>query len=355
MLITALFVAAVAFLISFLTVILTIPVARHFRLVDDPQKRKHPAQIHTGVIPRAGGLPLFIGFLIPMLLFVPVNQIILGIIIGAFLIVVMGSLDDYFDISPYIRFFFNIVIVAIVILFGLGVPYISNPFGGIIRLDTFSLTFDFFGKHQFLFLSNLTSLIWIVTLMNFVNWSKGVDGQMPGFVVISSIFLGLLSFRLPGHDIAQQSVTLLSFIIAGTFAGFLVWNVYPQKIMPGYGGGALAGFFLGVLSILSFGKVGVLTLLLSVPLIDAFYVMVRRIKNLKSPFWGDASHFHHRLLEIGWGKRRVAFFYWIISLLFGVAALFFHGIQKILALLMVSISLGVFIIIINHIKKSGLS
>lgn len=348
--IVILMIACLAFFISFLAVPPTIYLAKRFGLTDDVTKRKHPAQTHTGIIPRAGGIPLFLGFLIPILIFAPINRLMLGIIIGGFLIVVMGILDDYLDISPYVRFFLNFIIAGIVILFGLGIPYISNPLGGIIRLDIFVLTFNFLGQHKFLILSNLGSLIWIVALMNFVNWSKGVDGQMPGFVIISSIFLGLLSFRLPGHDIAQQSVILIAFVVAGSFAGFLPWNLYPQKIMPGYGGGALAGFFLAILSILSFGKMGTLTLLLSIPLIDALYSIVRRIKNRKSPFWGDDKHFHHRLLEIGWSKHRVALFYWITSFIFGIAALFFHGMQKILALLLVFVCLAIFILIINRIK-----
>lgn len=349
-----LLIAGLAFCISLLTTIPTIYLARRLGLVDDPCKRKHPAHTHEGIIPRAGGLPLFLGFVIPILLFVPLNRLTIGILIGGLLTVITGVLDDWLDLSPYLRFGLNVFIVGVVILFGLGIPYISNPFGGVIRLDTSVITLNFLGQHQFLVWSNIGSLLWIVALMNAVNWSKGVDGQMPGFVVISAVFLGLLSFRLPGHDITQASVTLLAFIIAGTFAGFLVWNYYPQKIMPGYGGGALAGFFLGVLSILSFGKVGVLVLLLSIPLVDAFYVILRRFKEGKSPFWGDAGHFHHRLLEIGWGKRRIALFYWLISLLFGMAALFFHGLQKLLALLMTILALGFFIIVINRIKKTTL-
>jgi UDP-GlcNAc:undecaprenyl-phosphate GlcNAc-1-phosphate transferase len=148
--------------------------------------------------------------------------------------------------------------------------------------------------------------------MNFVNWSKGVDGQMPGFVGIAAIILGLVAYKFTGHEISATAVSLLAFATSGAFFGFLKYNRYPQKIMPGYGGGALAGYLLAVLSILSWAKLGTLFLVLSMPLVDAFYVILRRLKDLKSPFKGDAGHFHHRLLTIGWGKTRIALFYWFV-------------------------------------------
>jgi len=341
----------ISFLISFLTTIPTIRFAKNFGLVDDIRKRKHPAHTHQGIIPRGGGLPIFLSVLVNALIFIPLNKILLGILIGGFLIVVMGLLDDYYDLSPYLRFFLNLLIVAIVILFGLGIPYISNPLGGVIKLDAVVIKLNFFGERKFLLLANLFSIFWITALMNFVNWSKGVDGQMPGFVVIASFFMGILAYRFVGHDITIQSVVLFSFIVAAAFAGFLPWNFYPQKIMPGYGGGALAGFYLGVLSILSWGKLGVLMLVLSIPLTDAIYVILRRLSNLRSPFRADAYHFHHRLLKIGWGRRRIAVFYWLISFLFGFSSLFFQGEKKILALLLVVISLAIFIGVTNRIKK----
>ena len=121
--------------------------------------------------------------------------------------------------------------------------------------------------------------------------------------------------------------------------------------MPGYSGGALAGFLLGVLSILSFGKVGTAVLILAVPMIDATYTIMRRIKQKKSPFRADWGHFHHRLLEIGWGKRRIAIFYWLVSLILGVASLLLNGVEKLIAFVVIGILLLVFIFLIEEIKE----
>jgi UDP-GlcNAc:undecaprenyl-phosphate GlcNAc-1-phosphate transferase len=265
-------------------------------------------------------------------------------------------LDDIYDLSPYLRFIANLLISALVIGFGLGIPFISNPLGGsahpIIHLDQWKLTFEIFGNHTVLILADLLALVWLTWIMNMVNWSKGVDGQLPGFVAITALFLGLLAQRFTAHDIQAETVMYLAFIISGAFAGFIPFNFYPQKIMPGYGGGALAGFLLGILSILSFGKVGTAILILAIPLIDASYTIVRRIKEGHSPFRGDKGHFHHKLLAIGWGKRRIAVFYWIISLMLGVASLFLSGMEKLIAFLAISILLIIFFVLIDRIKKN---
>lgn len=340
-----------AFFLSFILTIPTIWIAKKINLVTDKKKRYHPAHTHTGIIPRGGGAPIYLAMLLAVVLFLPVNKIVFGILFAGFFLVLIGLLDDYYDISPYLRFAANLLISAIVVGFGLGIPYVSNPFGGVIHLDQWQIPFNFFGTHTIWVIADILAIIWLTWITNMVNWSKGVDGQLPGFVAIAAFFLGLLSQRFTVHDISAQTVMILSFILSGAYLGFLPFNFYPQKIMPGYGGGALAGFMLGILSILSFGKVGTAILILSVPMIDAVYTMIRRIKNKKSPFRADWGHFHHRLLEIGWGKRRIAFFYWTVTLIFGVSSLFLKGLEKLIAFITVGIFLIFFIILTQQIKK----
>jgi len=350
---SSLVVLLISFLFSFIVTIPTIFLAKKFHLVTDKKKRYHPAHTHEGIIPRAGGIPIFISLFLTSLFFLTLNKILIGILIGSFLLMIIGLIDDYADISPYVRFGANLLISTMVIAFGLGIPYISNPFGGIIRLDQWQIPINFLGKHTIWVLADLLAIIWLTWTTNMVNWSKGVDGQLPGFVAITAIFMGLLSQRFTAHDINVQAVMLLSFIVAGSYLGFLPFNFYPQKIMPGYGGGALAGFLLGILSILSFGKVGTAVLILSIPLIDATYTIFRRLKNRQSPFKADWGHLHHRLLEIGWGKRRIAVFYWIVALILGISSLFLKGIEKLIAFITIAIMLFVFILIIEKMKKQN--
>ena len=330
----------IAFLVCFLVTPQVIKLANHFGLVDDSQKRPHPAHTHRGIIPRAGGLAIYLGIITASWLFLPINKIILGILAGSSIIIVIGLIDDYKDLSPYFRFLTNILAAAIVVAAGVGIPYLNNPFGGIVHLDTFRLTFTFFGTHSLLVWADFFAIFWIVWCMNMINWSKGVDGQMPGFVGISAIILGILSLRFSRHDLSQQTVTVLSFLTAGAFFGFLPWNFYPQKIMPGYGGGTLAGFLLAVLSILSFGKLGTAVLVMGVPLIDAGYAILRRITSGKSPFRGDRGHLHHKLLSLGWGRRRIALFYWLVSAILGLVAINLGSQQKLLAFVLLLTILG---------------
>ncbi|MBP9690760.1 undecaprenyl/decaprenyl-phosphate alpha-N-acetylglucosaminyl 1-phosphate transferase [Candidatus Woesebacteria bacterium] len=348
---TALTIVGTTALVSYVTTPLAIKIAKKYGLMTDVVKRNHPAHTHSGVIPRGGGIPIFLALLVGCIIFIPFNKIITGILIANAALLVVGLFDDKYDLSPYSRFFMNLSISAIVVGFGLGIPFVSNPFGGVIELDSVKFSVDVFGVRNILILADLLAVIWLTWTMNMVNWSKGVDGQLPGFVTITALFLGILSQRFIAHDIRAETVMILSFIVSGAYLGFLPYNFYPQRIMPGYGGGAMAGFLLGILSILSFGKVGTAILVLAIPTIDAVYTMLRRIQQKKSPFRADWGHFHHRLIEIGWGRRRIAVFYWMISLILGIASLFLSGIEKLIAFITVGIVLVVFIILIERMKK----
>jgi len=331
----------IAFFFSLLITFLIIPLVKKMGLVDNPSIRRHPANTHKGAIPRAGGLAIYLSLVISIFLLLPLTKQIWGIMIGATIIVIVGLLDDKYDISPYVRFITNIVAALVVVGSGIGVPFITNPLGGVIRLDIWRIVFELGGKHSILVWADLFALLWIVWCMNMVNWSKGVDGQMPGFVTIAAFIIGLLSFRfVSGGDLRQWIPAVLAFITAGAFCGFLPWNFYPQKIMPGYSGGALAGFLLAVLSILSVAKVGTAMLVLGIPMLDAIYTIIRRLSLRKSPFWGDRGHLHHRLLDIGWGRRRIALFYWLVSAILGLVALLVTSKIKLFIVLFIAVTLG---------------
>src|SRR3989338_4291121 len=149
-----------ALLIAYLSTIPTIYFAKKFNLVTNKKTRIHPAHTHTGLVPRGGGLPIYSALFLTALVFIPISKIVSGILITSGLLVIVGILDDYFDLSPYLRFSLNLIISAIMISFGLGIPYISNPFGGVIQLDQWRLTFDLFGTHSVLVLADLFAIIW---------------------------------------------------------------------------------------------------------------------------------------------------------------------------------------------------
>lgn len=309
-------------LISFAVTPLIIRLAYKIGLVDDPSKHKDPKVIHTYPVPRGGGLAVFIAIFISTLFFLPLDKHLIGISLGALILTLMGTLDDKFNLNPYARLSVQFMAAAVPIAFGIGIAFINNPVGsGIIDLSHPQINFELIGHHSVWLLSDIFALFWIVTLMNFINMgAKGVDGQLPGVTVIAAFTIALLSLRFSA-DIAQWPVIILAVIIAGAFLGFLPYNFYPQKIMPGFAGSNLAGYFLGILSILSTTKVGTLLVVLGVPLVDTGYTIVRRILSGKSPVWGDRGHLHHKLLDYGLTKKQVSYFYWATTAALGILAL----------------------------------
>ncbi len=323
-----------SWLISVIGCKLIIKIYLNNNWLDDPNKQQHIKKTHLKPVPRGGGVPIFLSFFICSLLFLPIDKYLIAIIVSALLLTIIGIVDDILNIHPYIRLATGLLAGLIVVGSGIGIAYLSNPFAeGVIYLDSVQIPVYFFGRLRSIWvIADLFALIFILWNMNIVNWSKGLDGQLPAFVTIAFIFIGLLSNNFSA-DPTQFNNSILSFILAGSFFGLLIYNWYPQKIMPGYGGGSLAGFFLSVLAILSGAKVATTLMVLAIPTADAIYTIIRRIANKKSPIWGDRGHLHHLLLDqFGWGRRRVALFYAISSLLMGILSLYLNTTGKLLAL-----------------------
>lgn len=304
---------------------------------------------HERPIPRGGGIPIFLSLAIVGGVALGIDKHFLGILGGALVLTILGILDDKYNLSPYLRLPVLFLAAAVVVASGIGIPYISLPFLGIVQLDQPQISFTLLGKVRSVWiLADLFALFWIVGIMNFVNWSKGIDGQLPGIVAISAITIALLSLKFSA-DITQWPVVVLALITAGAYLGFLVWNFYPQKIMPGYGGGILGGYLLAVLSILSTTKVGTLLTVLGVPLADAGFTIVRRILKKKSPMWGDRGHLHHHLLDnLGWKKKQIAFFYWTVTAILGIIALRLNSQQKFYTMLGVGLLVGGLLLWANY-------
>jgi UDP-GlcNAc:undecaprenyl-phosphate GlcNAc-1-phosphate transferase len=343
---------ATAILISFFLTPIAIKIAFKLKMVDDPAKHKHPKVIHKYPVPRGGGMIMFTAILASSLIFLPLDKHLIGILLGAFLITLLGLFDDKFDLNPYIRLGLQLAIAAIPIGFGIGIAFIKVPWAGIIDLSQPRISFTLFGDLKSIWLlSDLFAVFWTVYMMNMLNMgAKGVDGQLPGVVAIAALTIAALSLRYSA-DITQWPVIILALITAGAYLGFLPWNFYPQKIMPSYSGSTLAGYILAMLSILSTAKVGTLFIALGVPLIDTGYTIVRRILNGRSPVWGDRGHLHHRLLDIGWSKSKVAVFYWAITALLGFLALYLNASQKFYTIIGVAVLLGGLILWLTYRSK----
>lgn len=323
----------IAFLVSFFVTPLTVRLAKQWHLLDSPT-RPHPAIIHTKATPRAGGIPIFFAFFVALTIILifsselTVTKGLIGIIVSSMLLVLLGVADDKFDINPYFRLIINFLIVAIVIASGIGISSFTNPFGGTVHLDSIVYNFELnqrflflVGEHSIVVLADIVAFFWIIWIMNAMNWSSGVDGQLAGTAVIALSLLGFVSASLLSNDSVQLLPATIAFAGAGAFLGFLPSSFYPQKIMPGYGGAALAGFLIAVLAILSGAKLASVILVILVPLIDSLWAVVRRIMDRRSPVWGDKFHLHHQLLRIGWTIPQICILYYGLTFFFGLLAL----------------------------------
>ncbi len=334
---------AISFLISLTMTPITIFIFKKMGWLDDPRKKQHPKNIHNQPIPRGGGISIFMAVFITALMFLTVDPHLKAILLAAFITLVFGALDDIFEINPYIRLITNIISALIIINSGISIKFITDPLGGILQLET---------NLGFFKLSDLLTLVWIVWCMNVVGWSAGVDGQLPGFVAITSFVIGLLSLRF-AQDITQWPVVILAGAVTGAYLGFLPFNFYPQKIMPGYSGKSLAGLFLATLAILSGAKLATVILTLGIPMVDGIWAVVRRLRRGKIPVWGDAEHLHHLLLKVGVSKPAVAIIYCAFSAILGVIVLNLNSKQKLWAFMMVIAGMAILIISLKRIIRKN--
>ena len=294
-------------ILSILLVPKLINLGKKLNLLDLPGKRK----IHTKPIVRSGGIAIFIAFIIPIIIFFNFlnisNDSIIIFLIANTLFFLIGLIDDFLNISPYIKLFFQILITSII--FALGIQIIGIDFSEYLSLDIKIV----FPK----IISYLFTIFWIVGVTNALNWIDGLDGLASGFSIIVS--LGLLIINI---TLGQVELALISAALAGSNIGFLKYNFHPAKIMMGDSGSYFIGFTLAILALnispenspdlFSLRKV----LLLSVPVFDMFIVIGNRLIKGNNPFYADQSHFHHRLLFINQNQTKTVLLIYLISFIF---------------------------------------
>lgn len=343
-------ITAASFLITFLTTPLVIKLAKKHGLVDDPQLRPHPAHVQSRIIPRAGGLSIYIGIILSSLIFLPLQKYLIGILAGITTLLIMGIIDDKKrEFNPYVRLILLFLSASFVVASGVGISFVTNPLSiipnlpstwsnPVLHLDQIIIAINFLGSHRIIVLADIFAFLWIVTLTQIVNWSKGVDGQMPGITLITALTLGFLSLKFYNlGDPNQLDIAKLAFLVAGSALAFLIFNWYPSKILPGFSGSTILAYMLAVLSILSGAKVATALLVLGIPTVDFVYTFWRRILQGHSPVWADHQHLHHRLLDLGWSHQKISLFYILGSAILSAVALFTNTESKVFAALAVAL------------------
>ncbi|MBE7054346.1 MAG: undecaprenyl/decaprenyl-phosphate alpha-N-acetylglucosaminyl 1-phosphate transferase [Ruminococcaceae bacterium] len=305
---TLIFCFSLSFIISFASTPFVKKLAFKINAIDVPNSDRH---IHKKPTPLIGGLAIFFGFIIGILLFFrPLDVQVRGILIAASIMVLAGIIDDTIVLKAKVKLLIQIVCALIVYFHGIRIMYISMPDfvieGGILPLKWFSLPI---------------TVIWIVGVTNAVNLIDGLDGLAAGVSSIATFALFFIAILVGENDVA-----ILTAALAGACLGFLPYNLNPARIFMGDTGALFLGFILSIVCIQGLFKGYALIsfvvpfLILGLPLFDTFFAILRRLINKKPIMEADRSHLHHKLMDMGFSQKQTVAFLYVISILLAILA-----------------------------------
>ncbi len=330
----------VTFILSVSFTYLVKKIARRLKLLDYPDQNR---KFHTQPIPLFGGLAIFLTFtaVVWLLAFFSDNLLgkdisfkqLIAITLAGLVLMIGGYLDDRCHWSWKKQIIWPILASLIVIMGGIGIKFVTDPFtGGLLHFDNLKIEIMRLAgvPYYFTWWTDLFTLIWLMMLMYTTKLLDGLDGLVSGVGAIGGLIIFGLTQAQAWH---QPPVGLLAITLAGACLGFLVWNWHPAKIFLGEGGSLYIGFMLGILAIISGGKIATALLILGIPILDVVWVIIRRL------FWdkrkiseADRKHLHYRLLDVGLSHRQSVLVLYFLTASFGVASLFLRTQGKLLAL-----------------------
>ncbi len=317
-------------------------------LADQPGGRRR----HRGVIPRTGGVALFLGFFLTVLLifwlplvlpppwgawFPARNDLyevrrLLALLGGGLFCVIAGLIDDRYELGSLPQYAVQICASMIAIGGLIFIKHVNNPFAP-------GLFWDEAGLPPWLVWP--LTIFWFLFMMNTVNWLDGLSGLVTGVTAILSTVLAL--HMLFVADPPQQSVALLPLALLGTALGFLPFNFAPARIFMGSTGAYFLGYTLAALGIVGGARLATVMLVLGLPALDLVWLVMSRWRRGVSPGQGGRDHLHFRLVDMGLGERTIVIGYWLFCAAFGAITLLLDGgTQKIIALVILGLlALGV--------------
>lgn len=304
--------------------------------------------IHKKPIPRIGGLGIFLTFWLIVFIVLYYDKTLLeftkekififdknlfGLFVASLIWCIVGIYDDIKNIKPYLKLIAQFICGFLIVFFGIKIWWIINPQGGLFILSNWTY---------------LLVPLWIVLIMNILNWFDGIDGLTPSISLVSIVILFFLSI----NAIVNQSATaLLCAILAGCLVGFIPYNWNPAKIFLGDIGSGFLGLMIATFAIISGAKLATAFLVLGIPILDAIIVIVGRFIRGKSIFLADKTHLHHKFLSAGFSIKQTVFFLSLISLSFGLIALKSQTIGKLYAVLWLILIMAIILIGLNIIKN----
>ncbi|MCL2838325.1 MAG: undecaprenyl/decaprenyl-phosphate alpha-N-acetylglucosaminyl 1-phosphate transferase [Oscillospiraceae bacterium] len=296
----------VAFLVSFSATPVVMLYANKIGAMDVPKDNR---RVHKKPIPRIGGLAIFYGFIISVLIFAAIDREMMGILIGSVIIVTVGVIDDIKGLPAIVKLIFQLIAAGVVVYSGvqiefLGIPNFISEYGGVIPLTGW--------------ISTGVTVLWIVAATNAVNLIDGLDGLAVGVSSIASMSLLALTLFVVG----EPNIPIITAAVAGAGFGFLPYNYNPAKIFMGDTGSTFLGFILACVAVQGLFKMSAVMslaipiLILGLPLFDTGFAFLRRMLKGQSPMTPDRGHLHHRLLDMGFTQRQaVAILYTMAAVL----------------------------------------
>ena len=272
-----------------------------------------PGRIHRRPVPQLGGVAILAGFMAAVLVAVPMDSRVLGLMLGAVVVVIIALADDFRDLSPRDKLIGQLLAAAIPLAFGIRIDGVSNPFGGLLILP--------------LVLAIPFTLFWTTGMMNAINFLDGVDGLADGVAAIATAILVTLSVQLGQPLVATVGIALIAAAL-----GFLPFNLFRASIFLGDSGAHLLGYVIAVLAIMGGAKIATALLVLGIPILDVAWAVIRRWRAGGRVAGRDTDHLHHRLLRAGLPQPAVVFAYYTVSAGFGLIALYLHKYEKLVAL-----------------------
>lgn len=354
-----LFLFTITFFFSLLFTFVAKKIANKMKIVDKPSKER---KIHKKQIPLLGGFGVFFSFF--LVLFFAKNDIIsgdlnvahwAGVFGGALILMIGGFLDDKYELKPKYSFIFPVLAALFVIAGGVEIEKISSPTGGYIYFDVLKIPILKIGDtwRYFVVFSDILIFAWLLGMMYTTKLLDGIDGLVAGLTAIGAFIIFLFT---TSEQYYQGDIAVASIILCAACLGFLILNWNPASIFLGEGGSLLLGFILGVLAIISGGKIAIALLVMGIPIMDAAWTILRRIKAGKNPFkFADRKHLHHRILELGIGQKKTVLFYYSVASLFGLSALFFQSKGKLLALFALLFLMLFVVAFFNYLDKKNAS
>ena len=302
---------ALALLSALIVSFLMTPVVKTFAYkvgaIDVP---KDARRMHKVPIPRLGGLAIFIGFMVSILLFLKITPEMKSILLGAVIIVVLGVVDDIMALPAMLKFVVQIGAALIPATHGVTILAFSNP--------------NIFSDNLYWVLGNLSipiTVLWIVGLTNAVNLIDGLDGLANGVSAISATTMLVIALMA-----SETQVAIVMAALVGACVGFMPYNLNPAKMFMGDTGATFLGFILATMSIQGLFKYYAVIsfvvpfLILGLPIFDTAFAFIRRIAHGQSPMHADRSHIHHRLIDMGLSQKQAVATLYVISAILGLSA-----------------------------------